>query len=187
MLNKIYFLVAAAAVNINAHCQPACPTNPMHIVSAAVARAGLDNLRPLFIKDNDPSICEPKVVGFIAFGKPLCLLDGEIPVIAAAYEFISGRDAPIGAMYLVEYSEKRHNQLASVLKKTGEMVDFDKLPEKLRNLPIHEELTATFKNDSVFMTLQKPSDGMPGNWYSLIKYEHQEYIPVTRRDFNTCQ
>lgn len=170
-----------------AQAQPTCPDAPLAVESELAAREALKALGPLMLKEQkDDSPCKPKVNGVLAFGNPVCLLSRSVPVMGVGYSFVQGNEAPIAAYYMVEYSERRHKEIEDLIGVGRIKVEIDALPPKLRRLGVHEELTITYRQGSTLVSLQKPSNGMPGQWLSLVVFEREDYVQLTRRDLNSC-
>jgi hypothetical protein len=175
-------LVACSTVAL---AQVQCPQLPLAVQSESEARALAKALQPLAIQDQSGDPCKPKVSGFLAFGKPLCLLSPAVPAIGLAFSFLEGEAKPIAAHYLVEYSEKHHRELEQLMGQRYERVDA--VPSLVQRLGVHEELTATFRSGDTLVSLERPSDGMPGQWMSSLAYQREDRIHISRRNWNTCK
>jgi hypothetical protein len=187
MLRSLLSLAVAAGYSGTALAQHDCPAMPLAAESKAAARASLQTLGPLAVQEQPPSGCEPKVTSVLAYGRPLCLLSASIPVMGLAYSFQENEEEPISATYLVEFSDVRHKQLEVLLGQGRKRVEVDALPPKLQQIGIHEELTVTYRSGPFLVSLQKPSEGMPGSWLSQVVFEREDRLATTRRDLNKCK
>ncbi len=175
-------LLACSTVALS---QVQCPLLPLAVESESEARALAKALQPLAIQNQNDGPCKPKVSSFLAFGKPLCLLSPTVPAVGLAFLFLEGEAKPIAAHFLVEYSERHHRELEQLLGRRHERVDA--APALVQRLGVHQALTATFRSGGTLVSLERPSDGMPGQWISSVAYQREDRVHISRRNWNTCK
>lgn len=178
------FVLFLFSCNTEVLSQVECPRLPLSVESESEARMLAKSLLPLQIQDESGDPCTPKVSGFLVFGNPLCLLSPSVSATVLAFSFLEGEPKPIAALFIAEYSESNHRELEQVLGQRYKRVE---APALAGRLGVHRELTAAFRSGDYLVSLEKPSDGMPGQWQSSVSHQREDRISFSRRNWNTCK
>lgn len=151
-----------------------------------------DVVLPLFqdprsMQVHQQSKCVPATFTNVAIGSPLCLFDGQVRVRAANVKMFTEDKTLIEYQYLVAYSAKRHEKLLSILNERYRIVPSTSYPQRLKSMPIQEELTALFKTGNTYIALQKPSERARGPRHSVVRFTQEKFLDISRRDENSCK
>lgn len=151
-----------------------CPGFPALAASGEALLAQLRALPPIGI-DRELQACAPKtVIDFAYSGAVLCSFgagkESVEAATAAVTRLFDGAEL-VEYLYLFAYAPQTHARLLALLGAHFTPVDKAAYPAFLQVTRPGKEITAVFTHGGFYISLGKPTEGDPAQWYSNVVFE----------------
>lgn len=151
-----------------------CPGFPVLATSGEALLAQVRALPPVGI-DRERQACAPQtVIDFVYSGGTLCRFGGVAEAATAAVTRLADGNELVEYLYLFPYAPETHARLLALLAAHFARLDAAAYPAFLRAAMPGKETTAVFAHDGYYISLGKPSDGDPAEWYSNVIFEKRD-------------
>ncbi|MCC7601201.1 hypothetical protein IGS61_27200 [Janthinobacterium sp. FW305-129] len=151
-----------------------CPGFPVLATSGETLLAQVRALPPVGI-DRERQACAPAtVIDFAYSGGTLCRFGGDegtVDAATAAVTRLADGGELVEYLYLFPYAPAMHARLLALLAARFTPVDKAAWPAFLQGLTPGKETTALFTHGGYHISLGKPTEGDPAQWYSNVIFE----------------
>ncbi|MCC7683610.1 hypothetical protein [Janthinobacterium sp. FW305-128] len=154
-----------------------CPGFPVLATSGEALLAQVRALPPVGI-DRERQACAPAtVIDFAYSGGILCRFGGDegtADAATAAVTRLADGGELVEYLYLFPYAPATHARLLALLAARFVPVDKAVWPAFLQRATPGKETTALFTHGGYYISLGKPTDGDPADWYSNVIFEKMD-------------
>lgn len=151
-----------------------CPGFPALATSGEALLAQVRALPPVGI-DREWQACAPAtVIDFAYSGGTLCRFGGEVDAATAAVTRLADGAELVEYLYLFPYAPASHARLLALLAARFTPVDKAAWPAFLQGATPGKETTALFTHGGFYISLGKPAEGDPADWYSNVIFEKMD-------------
>ncbi|OFA07668.1 hypothetical protein JAB9_05080 [Janthinobacterium sp. HH107] len=154
-----------------------CPGFPVLATSSEALLAQVRALPPVGI-DRERQACAPAtVIDFAYSGGTLCRFGddgGTVDAATAAVTRLADGGELVEYLYLFPYAPATHARLLALLAARFNPVDKAAWPAFLQRTTPGKETTALFTHGGYYISLGKPTDGGPADWYSNVIFEKMD-------------
>lgn len=151
-----------------------CPGFPVLGTSGEALLAQVRALPPVGI-DRERQACAPAtVIDFVYSGGTLCSFGGVADAATAAVTRLAGGGELVEYLYLFPYAPATHARLLALLAARFTPVDRVAWPAFLQVARQGKETTALFTHGGFYISLGKPTEGDPAEWYSNLIFEKMD-------------
>lgn len=151
-----------------------CPGFPVLATSSEALLAQVRALPPVGI-DRERQACAPAtVIDFAYSGGTLCRFGGEVDAATAAVTRLADGGELVEYLYLFPYAPASHARLLALLAARFDQVDKAAWPVFLQGATPGKETTALFTDGAYYISLGKPAEGDPADWYSNVIFEKMD-------------
>ena len=148
-----------------------CPGFPALATSGEALLAQLRALPPVGI-DRERQACGPAtIIDFAYSGGTLCSFGGVAEAATAAVTRLADGGELVEYLYLFPYAPASHARLLALLAARFTPVDRAAWPAFLQGTTPGKETTALFTHGGFYISLGKPGEGNPAEWYSNVIFE----------------
>ncbi|KKO62669.1 hypothetical protein VM94_03667 [Janthinobacterium sp. KBS0711] len=148
-----------------------CPGFPALATSGEALLAQVRALPPVGI-DRERQACAPAtVIDFAYSGGVLCSFGSEVEAATSAVTRLADGGELVEYLYLFPYAPATHARLLALLAARFTPVDRAAWPAFLQGTWPGKETTALFTHDGFYISLGKPTEGAPAEWYSNVIFE----------------
>ena len=177
MKRHLLLLSCCLALSNAAQAASACPGFPALATSGDTLLAQVRALPPVGI-DREGQACAPAtVIDFAYSGGVLCSFGAGKEAVEAATSAVT-RLADGGELveylYLFPYAPATHARLLALLGARFTPVDKAAWPAFLQRARPGKETTALFTHGGYYISLGKPAEGDPAEWYSNVIFEKMD-------------
>ena len=154
-----------------------CPGFPALATSGETLLAQVRALPPVGV-DRERQACAPAtVIDFAYSGGTLCRFGGDegtaYAATAAVTRLADGAEL-VEYLYLFPYTPASHARLLALLAARFTPVDKAAWPAFLQGATPGKDTTALFTHGGFYITLGKPAEGDPADWYSNVIFEKMD-------------
>ena len=151
-----------------------CPGFPVLATSSEALLAQVRALPPVGI-DRERQACAPAtVIDFAYSGGTLCRFGGEVDAATAAVTRLADGGELVEYLYLFPYAPATHARLLALLAARFTPVDKAAWPAFLQGAAPGKETTALLTHGGYYISLGKPAEGDPADWYSNVIFEKMD-------------
>ena len=151
-----------------------CPGFPVLATSSEALLAQVRALPPVGI-DRERQACAPAtVIDFAYSGGTLCRFGGEVDAATAAVTRLADGGELVEYLYLFPYAPATHARLLALLAARFTPVNKAAWPAFLQGAAPGKETTALFTHGGYYISLGKPAEGDPADWYSNVIFEKMD-------------
>ncbi|MCC7645576.1 MULTISPECIES: hypothetical protein [unclassified Janthinobacterium] len=148
-----------------------CPGFPALATSGEALLAQVRALPPVGI-DRERQACAPAtVIDFAYSGGVLCSFGSELEAATSAVTRLADGGELVEYLYLFPYAPATHARLLALLAARFTPVDKAAWPAFLQAARPGKETTALFTHGGFYISLGKPTEGDPAEWYSNVIFE----------------
>ncbi|MDX8123843.1 hypothetical protein SKZ59_18880 [Janthinobacterium sp. GMG2] len=148
-----------------------CPGFPALATSSETLLAQVRALPPVGI-DRERQACAPAtVIDFAYSGGVLCSFGSEVEAATSAVTRLADGGELVEYLYLFPYAPATHARLLALLAARFTPVDRAAWPAFLQGARPGKETTALFTHGGFYISLGKPTEGDPAEWYSNVIFE----------------
>ncbi|WP_289911836.1 hypothetical protein [Janthinobacterium sp. SUN100] len=171
MKRRLLLLSCCLALSNSVQAASACPGFPALATSSEALLAQVRALPPVGV-DRERQACAPAtVIDFAYSGGVLCSFGGEVEAATAAVTRLADGGELVEYLYLFPYAPASHVRLLVLLAARFNQVDKAAWPGFLQGAPPGKETTALFTYGGFYISLGKPTEGDPAEWYSNVIFE----------------
>ena len=154
-----------------------CPGFPVLATSGETLLAQVRALPPVGV-DRERQACAPAtVIDFAYSGGTLCRFgdeEGAADAATAAVTRLAEGGELVEYLYLFAYAPAAHARLLALLAARFTPVDKAAWPAFLQAARPGKETTALFSHGGFYISLGKPTEGDPAEWYSNVIFEKMD-------------
>jgi hypothetical protein len=176
-VKRSVLLLSCCLVFSSAQAASECPGFPALATSGEALLAQLRALPPVGI-DRELQACAPAtVIDFAYSGGVLCRFgadDETVEAATAAVTRLAEGGELVEYLYLFPYAPATHARLLALLAAQFTQVDKAAYPAFLQTARPGKETTALFAHGAYYISLGKPTDGDPSEWYSNVIVEKRD-------------
>jgi len=173
-VKRSVLLLSSCLAFSSAQAASECPGFPALATSGEVLLAQVRALPPVGI-DRELQACAPAtIIDFAYSGGTLCRFGGEVDAATAAVTRLAEGDELVEYLYLFPYAPASHARLLALLAARFTPVDKAAYPAFLRAARPGKETTALFTHGGYYISLGKPTEGDPAEWYSNVTFEKMD-------------
>jgi hypothetical protein len=168
---RLLLLSFCLALSNSVQAASACPGFPALATSGEALLAQVRALPPVGI-DRERQACAPAtVIDFAYSGGVLCRFGSEVDAATSAVTRLADGGELVEYLYLFPYAPATHARLLALLAARFTPVDRAAWPIFLQAAKPGKETTALFTHGGFYISLGKPTEGDPAEWYSNVIFE----------------
>jgi hypothetical protein len=173
-VKRSVLLLSCCLALASAQAASVCPGFPALATSGEALLAQVRALPPVGI-DRERQACAPAtVIDFAYSGGVLCSFGGEAQAATSAVTRLADSGELVEYLYLFPYAPATHARLLTLLAAQFAQVDRAAWPAFLQGARPGKETTALFAHGGFYISLGKPTEGDPAEWYSNVIFEKMD-------------
>ena len=173
-MKRRVLLLSCCLIFSAARAASECPGFPVLAASGEALLAQVRALPPVGVGRERQACAPATIIDFAYSGGTLCRFGGEVDAATAAVTRLADGGELVEYLYLFPYAPATHARLLALLAARFNQVDKAAWPVFLQAARPGKETTALFTGGGYYISLGKPTEGDPVEWYSNVIFEKMD-------------